>query len=123
VWIEGFVNEFMRLLGELPQDGLVVDIRGNPGGYVLASELSLQALTGRPVEPEPAQLAATALNLRICRAYRPFDDWKRSTEQALESGAPHSAAVPLTPELIELVPQSYFGPVVLITDARCYSAA
>ena len=123
-WIQGFVNEFIRLLGELPQDGVVVDIRGNPGGFVLASELCLQVLTGRPVEPEPAQLAATALNLRICRTLRDFDEWKRSTEQALESGSPHSAGVPLTPPwLIDLAPQSYFGPVVLLTDARCYSAA
>ncbi|HZM84694.1 MAG TPA: S41 family peptidase [Candidatus Limnocylindrales bacterium] len=120
----GFVQELIRLLGELPQDGLVVDIRGNSGGYLAASELSLQALACRPVEPEPAQLAATALNLRICRAYSPFDAWKDSVQQALESGAPHSAGIPLTcPKLIERVPQSYFGPTVLLTDARCYWAA
>jgi hypothetical protein len=45
-------------------------------------------------------------------------------EQALETGAPYSAAIPFTPrELLAEVPQSYFGPVVLVTDARCYSAA
>ena len=45
-------------------------------------------------------------------------------EQALETGAAYSAAVPFTPpDLLAEVPQSYFGPVVLVTDARCYSAA
>jgi hypothetical protein len=119
-----FVREFIRLLGELPQDGLVVDIRGNLGGAILASELCLQALTARPLEPEPAQFAATMLNLRICRANEDLAAWLPSMEQALETGAPYSAAIPFTPrELLAEVPQSYFGPVVLVTDARCYSAA
>jgi hypothetical protein len=122
--IRAFVREFIRLLGELPQDGLVVDIRGNPGGAVNAAELCLQALTARPVEPEPAQFAATMLNLRICRANDSLAAWLPSMEQALESGAPFSAAIPFTAaEFLAEVPQSYFGPVVLVTDARCYSAA
>jgi hypothetical protein len=122
--VGGFVREFIRLLGELPQDGLVVDIRGNPGGAILASELCLQALTARPVEPEPAQFAATMLNLRICRANEDLAAWLPSMEQALETGAPYSAAVPFTPpERLAEVPQSYFGPVILVADARCYSAA
>jgi Peptidase family S41 len=122
--IGGFVREFIRLLGELPQDGLVVDIRGNLGGAILASELCLQALTARPVQPEPAQFAATMLNLRICRANEDLAAWLPSMEQALETGAPYSAAVPFTPpERLAEVPQSYFGPVILVTDARCYSAA
>ena len=33
--VSAFVREFIRLLGELPQDGLVVDIRGNLGGAIL----------------------------------------------------------------------------------------
>lgn len=122
----GFVREFIRLLGEVPQDGLVIDIRGNLGGAIWASEMCLQALTARRIEPEPAQFAATMLNLRICRANESggVADWLASMEQAVESGAPYSAAIPLTPpELLAEVPQSYFGPVVLVTDARCYSAA
>ncbi|MFI0454303.1 S41 family peptidase [Actinomadura sp. 6N118] len=122
--IEGFVREFIRLLGELPQDGLVVDIRGNPGGAIVASELCLQALTAKAIEPEPAQFTATLLNLRICRANDIMASWLPSMEQALETGAPYSAAIPFTPaELLAQVPQSYFGPIVLLTDARCYSAA
>ncbi|MGQ0838577.1 S41 family peptidase [Actinokineospora sp.] len=120
----GFVREFVRLLTRLPQDGLVLDIRGNLGGAIAASELCLQALTPRRIEPEPAQFAATLLNLRICRANDSMAGWLPSMEQAMESGAQHSAAIPFTPtELLAEVPQSFFGPVVLVTDARCYSAA
>jgi hypothetical protein len=93
----GFVREFIRLLGELPQDGLVVDIRGNPGGAIWASELCLQALTAHPLEPEPAQFAATTLNLRICRANQDMAAWLPSMDQALETGATYSAGVPFTP--------------------------
>ncbi len=121
--IVGFVREFARLLTALPPDGLVLDVRGNGGGAVVASELCLQALSARPVEPEPAQFAATSLNLRICRANDNLRPWLKSMEQALESGAPYSAGVPFTDrEWFTAVPQSYFGPIVLLTDARCYSA-
>ncbi len=119
----GFVQEFIRLLGELPQNGLVLDVRGNGGGAVLASELCLQALTARPLEPEPAQFAATMLNLRTCRTNQNLAAWLPSMEQAVESGGSYSAGVPFTTrQLLAKVPQSYFGPVVLVTDARCYSA-
>ncbi|WP_250002860.1 S41 family peptidase [Actinoplanes sp. M2I2] len=121
--IVGFVREFARLLAVLPPDGLVLDVRGNGGGAVVASELCLQALTARPVEPEPAQFAVTSLNLRLCRSNDNLRPWLRSMEQSLESGAPYSAGIPFTErEWLEAVPQAYFGPVVLLTDARCYSA-
>lgn len=122
--VVGFVVEFVRLLAALPRAGLVLDIRGNLGGAIVGAELALQALTARPVVPEPAQFAATLLNLRICRANDSMLPWLPSMEEALETGAPHSAAIPFTPAaLLARVPQTYFGPVVLVTDARCYSAA
>jgi hypothetical protein len=77
-----------------------------------------------PVAPEPARFAATLLNLRICRANDNLAERLPSMEQALETGASRSAAIPFTPaELLAEVPQTYFGPVVLVTNARCYSAA
>jgi C-terminal processing protease CtpA/Prc len=50
-----FVAEFIRLIGLLPQNGLILDVRGNGGGHIWASESSLQTLTPRRVVPEPAQ--------------------------------------------------------------------
>ncbi|MCY1138279.1 S41 family peptidase [Actinoplanes sp. Pm04-4] len=121
--IVGFVREFARLLTALPPDGLVLDVRGNGGGAVVAAELCLQALTARPVEPEPAQFAVTALNLRLCRTNDSLRPWLKSMDQSLECGAPYTAGIPFTErEWLEAVPQSYSGPIVLLTDARCYSA-
>ncbi|WP_164842683.1 S41 family peptidase [Actinoplanes solisilvae] len=121
--VVGFVREFARLLSVLPPDGLVLDVRGNGGGAVVASELCLQALTARRVEPEPAQFSATALNLRLCRTNDNLQPWLKSMEQSLESGAVYTAGIPFTEkEWFAAIPQSYFGPVVLLTDARCYSA-
>jgi Peptidase family S41 len=126
----GFVDEFVRLIGLLPQDGLILDVRGNGGGHIFASEFTLQTLTPRRIVPEPVQFIATPLNLRICRKHR--DDptgqidlgpWFGSLDQATETGATFSAAHPITPEDgANAAGQQYQGPVVLITDARCYSA-
>ena len=125
-----FVAEFVRLAGLLPQDGLILDVRGNGGGHILASEFTLQTLTPRRITPEPVQFVVTPLNLEICRRHK--DDptnqidlgpWFRSMEEAVETGSIYSSAFPITPEDgANSIGQRYFGPVVLITDARCYSA-
>jgi hypothetical protein len=126
----GFVEEFVRLVGLLPPDGLILDVRGNGGGHIFASEFTLQTLTPRPIFPEPVQFIATPLNLRICRKHKDnptnqidLGPWFSSLDQATETGATFSAAVPITPQDgANSIGQQYEGPVVLITDARCYSA-
>jgi hypothetical protein len=126
----GFVQEFVRLVGLLPAEGLILDVRGNGGGHIFASEFTLQTLTPRRIDPEPVQFIATPLNLRICRKHKDnptnqidLGPWFRSLDQATETGATFSAAVPITPqEGANTIGQQYEGPVVLITDARCYSA-
>jgi C-terminal processing protease CtpA/Prc len=122
--VEGFVNQFLDLLAQLPPNGLILDIRGNPGGNAVMAELCLQALTPRRIDSEPLQFICSPLNLSICRADDRYAAWLPSMEQAVESGAVYSAGVPPTPtELLDRVPQGYIGPVVLLTDARVYSAA
>ncbi|MEV0389698.1 S41 family peptidase [Nonomuraea sp. NPDC050643] len=127
---DGFVREFVRLIGLLPQNGLVVDVRANGGGHIFASEFLLQTLTPHPVVPEPTQFIATALNLKICNQHQEnptgqidLGPWCPSMNQALETGAVFSGAFSITPvDGANALGQQYFGPVVLVTDARCYSA-
>lgn len=125
---DAFLLEFVRLIGLLPQSGLIVDVRDNGGGHLYASEFLLQTLTPRRITPEPAQFLNSPLNLRICRAHQDgpqfaFGPWVRSMEQAVETGAIFSNAFPITPEgRANSIGQQYYGPVVLITNARCYSA-
>jgi hypothetical protein len=125
-----FVAEFVRLVELLPQEGLILDVRGNGGGHIFASEFTLQTLTARRITPEPVQFICTPLNLELCRRHKDnptnqidLGAWFPSMDQAVETGSIYSSAFPITPEDgANSVGQRYFGPVVLITDARCYSA-
>ncbi|WP_223167733.1 S41 family peptidase [Nonomuraea sp. SYSU D8015] len=127
---DGFVAEFVRLIRLLPQTGLIVDVRGNGGGHIFASEFLLQTLTPRPVSPEPTQFITTPLNARICSQHKgdptgqiDLTPWCASMDQATETAAVYSNAFPITPaDGANAIGQQYHGPVVLITDARCYSA-
>jgi hypothetical protein len=126
-----FVDEFVRLIQELPQNGLIIDVRGNGGGLIHAAERLLQVLTPHPIEPQRAQFINSTLNLQICRNHHPskifqgFDlgDWIPSIEQSVATGATYSLGYPITePERCNDIGQQYYGNVVLITDALCYSA-
>ena len=122
--IGAFVSEIARLLdNEFPPDGLIVDVRGNGGGYVIAAEFLLQFLTPRPIQPEPAQFVTTPATLDLCRTVTDMQPWAPSIAQAIETAAQYSTAIPLSPpDLVNAVGQLYHGPVLLITDALCYSA-
>ncbi|NEA33414.1 S41 family peptidase [Streptomyces sp. SID13031] len=124
-----FRDEFVRLAAALPQNGLIVDVRDNGGGHIFASEFTLQTMTPRHISPEPVQFISTPLNLRICRRHKDnpagidLGPWFDSLDLATETGAAYSAAKPITPEDgANAIGQTYYGPVVLITDARVYSA-
>ncbi len=126
-----FVDEFVRLAESLPQRGLILDVRGNGGGNINAAERLLQVLTPHRVEPQPAQFINSALVQTLCEANAPsklipsldLKAWIPSIVQAVETGATYSLGFPLThPDDANDVGQRYHGPVVLVTDARCYSA-
>ena len=123
-----FVAEFVRLAESLPQNGLIIDVRGNGGGIIYAGEQLLQVLTPRRIEPETLQFINTMLNLRMCRrhdAHSPVTDlslWAPSIHQSIETGAVFSNAFPISSvEACNRIGQRYHGPVVLLTDALCYS--
>ena len=67
-FVEAFIQEFIRLVEQLPSTGLIIDVRGNGGEIVWAGERLLQLLTPRRVVPEPAQFINSALNLQLCDA-------------------------------------------------------
>ena len=124
-----FRDEFVRLASLLPQNGLIVDVRDNGGGHIYASEFTLQTMTPRHIQPEPVQFISTALNVQLCRRHKnnpvgiDLGPWFPSLERSAEIGATYSAAFPITPEDgANQIGQSYHGPIVLVTDARCYSA-
>ena len=126
-----FVEEFVRLAALLPQHGLVLDVRDNGGGLITAGERVLQVLTPRRIQPESVQLINTPLTLELCNRNSGPDrrlsgldlsPWKDSVRSAVQTGATFSRGFPITdPRAANALGQTYHGPVVLITNARCYS--
>ncbi|MET9629179.1 S41 family peptidase [Lentzea sp. NPDC006480] len=127
---QGFLKEFVRLAALLPQNGLIVDVRDNGGGHIFASEFLLQTMTPRTISPEPVQFLSTPLNLRICRRHADgptgqidLGPWFPSLDTSTETGQAFSCAHTITPvDGANAMGQTYHGPVLLITDARVYSA-
>jgi hypothetical protein len=79
-------------------------------------------LTPRSITPEPFYFLATPLTLAMATPDNFLNDWSETITQGLESGASFSQGFPLTdPVRCNDVGQIYQGPVVLITDALCYS--
>jgi C-terminal processing protease CtpA/Prc len=121
--IDAFIGEFVRILTLLPQQGLILDVRGNGGGYIEAGERLLQTLTPKEIEPERFHLINTPLTLRMCQQKDgELVDWKASAEESVEIGAAFTQGFPLTSrEACNDIGQIYQGPVVLVIDAGCYS--
>lgn len=128
---DAFVEEFVRLTARMPPGGVVIDVRGNGGGLIHAAERLLQILTPREIEPQSAQFVNTTLNLRVCRAHAPstvyagftLEPWIESLERSIKTGSTYSQGFPITErEWCNDIGQKYYGPVLLITDALCYSA-
>ena len=120
--IEEFINEVIRIMGLLPQEGLIFDVRGNGGGFIAAGEGLLQTLTPKAIEPERFHLINTPLTLSMCEQDPELLAWKASAEESVEIGAAFTQGFPLTPpDFCNAIGQVYQGPVVLIIDAGCYS--
>lgn len=143
------VNEFRRILtlmDEVAPDGLVIDIRNNPGGDVQAAERMLQMLTPRQVQPARFHLANTPAVLGILRnlkvslaeqlsvsdsvklsaARSELEAWLGDLDQpALTAGERLTSGQPLTdPDSANDIGQVYHGcGVALLTNSLTYSAA
>lgn len=123
---DAFVDEVIEILGALPRTGLIIDLRGNPGGLIWAAERLLQLFTPNPVEPSRFSMLATDLSRSMAEARQNrgrLAAWRRSLISAVVSGELYSRAVPLTPpERCNDIGQKYPGPVVGVVDANTYSA-
>lgn len=114
--------EFVGLLERMPPRGLVIDVRDNPGGYILTGERLLQALTPNTIVPEPMQFINTQTSLQFCTMFPEFEKWADSIRRGLETKTTFSSSIPYSsPALCNDVGQQYHGPVVLVTNALCYS--
>jgi C-terminal processing protease CtpA/Prc len=128
-----FIDDFKELLGVLNEDditGLILDIRGNGGGLITASELLLANLAGEPIELQKAQFINSELTLQLCEKYAKKNDtidlseWIRSINLSKVTGDLYSRGYPITRlGNGEIFSKIFPKPKILITDALCYSAA
>ena len=122
-----FVRDFARVIKSegFPQEGLILDVRSNPGGRIRAGERLLQLFTPRRIKPELFEFLNTPLNLEICRSAPKtwqLDKWAESIAESVVTGATYSRGFPLnSEESCNDIGQIYYGPVLLITDALSYS--
>jgi hypothetical protein len=123
---DAFVAEVVRLLDQLPERGLIVDLRANPGGLIWAAERLLQLFTDDPVTPTRFSLLASPLTRAM--ADSPFNrqelhQWAPSLEAAIATGELYSQPLPLTdPEWCNDLGRRYPGPVVAVVDPNTYSS-
>jgi hypothetical protein len=120
-----FIPELERILELVSQNGLIIDVRGNGGGFITSGERMLQLFSDRPVEAERLHFINTELTLDIAKsnALGGFaNQWQRSIELSLLTAAVYSQGFPIEPpDVTNAIGQQYEGNVILITDARCYS--
>ncbi len=121
-----FLDEVIRLLKLMPERGLIIDLRANPGGLIWAAERLFQLFTPRSVVPTRFSLLATPLTRAMAAAAQNEGElapWRQSLDDAVGTGELYSRSVPITPvEQCNNIGQVYGGPVVAVVDANTYSS-
>ena len=120
--VEGFRRAIEnRLSGAI---GLVVDVRGNPGGYIVFAEKLVQLFSKKEVEPTRVQMLANKLNEDIFLAANGEDNrWSTAIRGAMKSGSNMIEPLAITSKTeANSLGQIWFRPVVVLTDAACFSA-
>ena len=146
---DAIVQEFKRILGIMntnAPDGLVLDIRSNPGGDVQAAERMLGMLAAEPITPAQFHLANTPVIQQILRqlqqeskneaaltaqqdvqltdARADLQAWIDDVDVSAASQDVLTTGHPLTPNtLANEAGQVYRGLCTLLVDAMSYSAA
>jgi C-terminal processing protease CtpA/Prc len=121
-----FLEAAIKLMKALPDRGLIIDVRDNPGGYIGAAERMLQLFTPSTILPTKFALRATPVTSALSSAafnQRDLGQWAESLATAAQTGEPYSSHLPLTSvEACNDLGQYYGGPVVVVTNANTYSS-
>ena len=124
----GFVDAVIAAVAKLPKDGLIIDIRDNPGGLISAAERLLAAFnkSSKPVTPARFALRATSLTAAIANAGVTginVGQWAPSLRNASLTGETFSSHLPVTKLDAANGPKGvYPGPIVVVANANTYSA-
>ena len=122
---DDIANEFIEAIPQIPRNGLIIDMRGNSGGYIAAGERVLQLLTPLRITPSRFQFRVTPATREMVVTTDEFSVWRQSVAEAFLTGEPFSQGYPIegTDGDANQIGQRYFGPVLLVTDALAFSTA
>lgn len=129
------VEEITRVLGLMPKNGLIMDLRDNAGGHPDYVKLIVELVTGITPPQQPTSLRATQLfkdafdfisNTTTPEDLVQLSSYRAALDTALRVGEPFTGpTVDLYSKSIENVPmpvpQAYFGPVVTLFNGMTYS--
>ena len=118
----------MRKLLESAQptsDALIIDMRSNGGGLILLAEGLTQLFTPNQVETMPVRYLPNQLNLSMFLNSNQGHEngWSKDTRDAITAQARYTKPRVITSsDAANRYGQVWFKPVVILTDANCYSA-
>jgi Peptidase family S41 len=123
--VEAFVA---RIVAELERDrpnGLIIDVRGNPGGDLVAAERLVQLFCPVRVTPEGLEFINTAAGRDLADRYfadRP--EFAGLSGEARATATPYVTSLPLEERgSYNDIGQVFQGPVAVLVDGLTYSAA
>ena len=120
--VDSFVAAVRKMLSQAAPAGLIIDIRGNPGGNLVAAERLLSLFSEGPVSQQGLQFLNTPQAIALAgRMYQNEGAlMKELLNEARSTGAPFvSSPLPQAPPIRRI----YKGLVAVIVDANCYSAS
>ena len=121
-----FIEAVIEIIRKLPNRGMIIDLRDNPGGLIWAAERMLQLFTPNPITPTKFGLRATPLTNAMASArfnQGELGPWSDSIASAPFSGEPYSTHLPITTvERCNDLGQHFGGPIVVVVNANTYSS-
>lgn len=118
---KGYVEKVAEILENLPQDRLIIDIRGNPGGTIPAGQGLIRLLKTGPLTSSTIAFRATDYMAEIASASQ-FGEWQESLAIQTKTGNQFSQAFTIS-DFEDLPEYRYPGKIALIIDAECYSTS
>ncbi len=118
------VIEIQRLLdGPLSKtEGLVVDLRSNPGGQIVIGEAMVQLLNPKNTVPLNFALKNSEPNRFFWETTAPGSNFEKELKKAQAEGRAYTTPIPLNPPAsVNSLGQSYTKPVAVFINASCYS--
>jgi hypothetical protein len=116
-----FLAEVAGILRQLPKTGLIIDIRSNPGGSIVAGEGLVKMFAASTPQKARLSFRNTEATRRLGTLAQ-FSEWQRSLDIQLSTGDVFSQGFPLaSPDPGQA--RVYDGPVAVVIDALCYSTS